>query len=110
VLDVAFRDLDAGYEVVPNGAVVTVQIVNNTDQIFDASYVDVTLNYGAGGHQAERAFVSNENINGFEGSVPPGGTATAEFGFEGVEDHSAFVIGVEPDWSEYGTAFWGSQK
>jgi hypothetical protein len=109
VTGIEARPIDAGYEMISDGAVVTVQIQNGTGAAFDASSMSygTNLSFGAAGAQAESAYVSNEGLTGFEGPVAPGATATASMGFRGVSDPSVLSVAIEPGFN-YEAAFWST--
>jgi Domain of unknown function (DUF4352) len=64
------------------GVKVTVKITNNSGKQFDLSLVEVKVKSGDNGTQADSIFDSANNLGlGFEGSVAPGHSATATYGF-----------------------------
>jgi hypothetical protein len=64
------------------GIKVTVKITNNSTKQFDLTLAGVKVKSGANGTQADTIFDSENNLGlGFEGSVAPGHSATASYGF-----------------------------
>ncbi len=64
------------------GIKVTVKITNNSDKQFDLTLADVKVKSGPDGTQADTIFDSDNNLGmGFEGSIAPGHSATADYGF-----------------------------
>jgi Domain of unknown function (DUF4352) len=64
------------------GIKVTVKITNNTTQQFDLTLAGVKVKSGDNGTQADTIFDSENNLGiGFEGSIAPGHSATADYGF-----------------------------
>lgn len=64
------------------GIRVTAKITNNSGQQLDLTLADVHVKTGADGTQADTIFDSENNLGlGFEGSIAPGRSATADYGF-----------------------------
>lgn len=64
------------------GIKVTVKLTNNSSQQLDLTLADVHVKSGANGTQADGIFDSENNLGlGFEGSIAPGRSATADYGF-----------------------------
>jgi hypothetical protein len=72
------------YDSTPNpDVIVTATIKNGTDANYDATSAMTTLYGGPNGVQAEDEF----SYYGFEGTIPPGGTATAKWSFTVPAEH-----------------------
>jgi hypothetical protein len=64
------------------GIKVTVKLTNNSTKQLDLTLADVHVKSGANGTQADKIFDSENNLGlGFEGSIAPGHSATADYGF-----------------------------
>lgn len=61
--------------------VLTVKVTNGEKKPFDTSLVGVNVKAGADGAAAEQIFDDTSGI-GFSGTIVPGATATARFGFD----------------------------
>jgi hypothetical protein len=90
------------------GVIVTVTIKNDTAAVFDASMAEVLVTYGPNGNATEREY----DEAGFEGSIPPGKSATAKYDFSVVpqKDQDELLIQVSPDWDHVPTFFEGAAK
>jgi hypothetical protein len=98
------------YDSTPNpDVVVTVTVKNGTGGLYDATMSTLNLYGGPNGTQAEGEY----SYSGFEGSIPPGGTATARWSFTVPAEHlTDLKIEFAPGWSddnyvtEYDPAFF----
>lgn len=86
------------------GIAVTVQVQNKTAKAIDP-YFQVAVTSGAAGQTASSGFDSGQGISGFEAPIPPGGTATAKYGFVKVVDPNVLTISVQPGF-DYEPAFF----
>lgn len=94
----------ASYDPMPTKEV-TVQVQNGTADVIDLSGSSATLTFGPAGQQANRESWYSDNLAGFTGSVPPGGTVSAVFPFSGVTDASTLMVEFAPTYNHQ-SAFW----
>jgi hypothetical protein len=77
------------------GVRITIKITNGSTEPVDLTDAAVTLKAGPDGRQAERLFDVGNGIGaGFEGSVAPGRSATADYGFS-VSPENLGLLDVE---------------
>jgi hypothetical protein len=89
--------------------VVTITVKNGSDKVFDAAMSMMNLYGGPNGVQAESGY----DFYGFDGSIPPGTSATAKWSFMVPEEHMSqlrveFAPGYQdtPDFAEYESAYF----
>jgi hypothetical protein len=92
------------------GIKVTVKITNNSAKQFDLTLATVKVKTGANGTQADSIFDSVNNLGlGFEGSIAPGHSATATYGFSvPAGDLSKVDVDVAPGFDYDAGIFEGS--
>lgn len=100
----------AGIQPGQKGVKVTVKIVNGSDQALDLAAVQVNLKAGADGVQAESIIDFESQVgSGFTGSVAPGRSASAVFGFA-VAPANLTLLNVEvtPSYAHRSCVFEGA--
>lgn len=87
--------------------VLTVKITNGTKKPFDTTLVGVNVKAGADGAATEKIYDDTSGI-GFSGTIVPGSTATARFGFDIPKGAAGKLdIEVQPDSGlEYDSWHW----
>ena len=105
-------DTGAGGQPGQRGLVATVSIKNGTSERFDLGSVIVNARAGSEGEQAESVYDSERGVGGgFEGTLAPGRTATARYGFAvDPEDLDQIQIEVRPDYDRDPALFEGSAQ
>ncbi|MCC5033017.1 DUF4352 domain-containing protein [Streptomyces sp. WAC 00631] len=83
---------------------VTVTVVNKGKEKFDTALLTVDARAGKDGKTAESIF-DDKIGQGFNGTVVPGRTATAEFAFDTPAGAKTLEIEVSPGWS-YHSSHW----
>ncbi|TWD82319.1 hypothetical protein FB561_3449 [Kribbella amoyensis] len=85
------------------GVIATVTIKNGTKQTVDVDLTRVRATGGPNGEEAKQVFDMDQNLGlGFTGTIPPGRTKTARYGFEiSKAQQSQVGIEVEPGFLDY---------
>ncbi|WP_308101585.1 DUF4352 domain-containing protein [Streptomyces sp. S07_1.15] len=83
---------------------VTVTVVNKGEEKFDTALLTVDARAGKDGKTAESIF-DDKIGQGFNGTVVPGRTATAEFAFDTPAGAKTLEVEVSPGWS-YNSSHW----
>ncbi|WP_030544069.1 DUF4190 domain-containing protein [Streptomyces albus] len=83
---------------------VTVTVVNKGKEKFDTALLTVDARAGKDGKTAESIF-DDKVGEGFNGTVVPGKTASAEFAFDAPADAKTLEVEVSPGWS-YNSSHW----
>jgi len=92
------------------GIKVTVKITNNSAKRLDLTLARVKVKSGANGTQADTIIDLENNLGlGFEGAVPAGNSATADYGFSVPSgDLSKIDVEVSPDFDYDSAIFEGA--
>jgi hypothetical protein len=84
--------------------IVEIQVQNRSGATL-TTYGTPYLRFGPAGYQAESATDYESGIEGFQGSIAPGQTATAKYAFIGVTDASTMTVEFAPSLNHQ-PAFW----
>lgn len=103
-------DTAAGAQPGQTGVKVAVRITNGTSATVDLALVQVELQAGNDGVEAEQVYDTEQGIgSGFNGSVAPNRNATASFGFAvNRADLSKLNVQVTPGFNYQTSIFEGS--
>lgn len=87
--------------------VVTIQVQNGGATVLDLALATVNVTFGPAGVPGEQSYDIDKGSAaiGLSGSLPPGGTQTAEYAYVNVTDASVINVEFAPTW-EHQSAFW----
>ncbi len=106
ITGIADRTISQSYDPQP-AKVVTVQVQNGSTGVLELALATLNATFGPAGVPGDAGYdVTGANAGlGLTGSIPPGGTQTAEYFFVNVADASVINVEFSPTW-EHQSAFW----